>query len=394
MRLEPFAGNAHGWQVDANAFQRVLLDSAISAGVRVEHRRLQAIDDETLPQADLVLDCTGRSGLHAKARGLRVYEPQHRTVALVAAWRRDDGWPVPDATHTLIESYEDGWVWSVPLSDGTRHIAVMVDPQKSNLARGQSSSDVYAAELAKTRQFTQLIRNATMCAGPSGWDASMYYATQYCSDNTLMVGDAGSFIDPLSSAGVKKALASGWLAAVVTHTSLVRPAMRETALRFFDARETEVYGNFRRLTQRYLADAARGYSHAFWEERASPQEEDTLSADSLRSDPGVLAALSDIREAPILRLQRAPAVRIESRPAVSGNEIVLEPRLVVDERPQGIRYLHDVDVVTLIELAPGFTQVPDLFDAYCRQTAPVSIADFVSALATAIGKRWLISAPK
>ena len=38
------------------------------------------------------------------------------------------------------------------------------------------------------------------------------------SDLHLLAGDAGSFIDPLSSAGVKKALASAWLAAVAVST--------------------------------------------------------------------------------------------------------------------------------------------------------------------------------
>lgn len=72
----------------------------------------------------------------------------------------------------------------------------------------------------------------------------------------LLVGDAGSFVDPLSSAGVKKALASGWLAAVAVHTALVRPAMRDAAFRFFAAREREMYASLRAMTERHLGDAA------------------------------------------------------------------------------------------------------------------------------------------
>jgi hypothetical protein len=58
---------------------------------------------------------------------------------------------VPDDSHTLIESYGDGWMWSVPSAPGLRHIAAMVDPQRSELARGGSSADVYRAEIAKTK---------------------------------------------------------------------------------------------------------------------------------------------------------------------------------------------------------------------------------------------------
>ena len=36
--------------------------------------------------------------------------------------------------HTLVESYDDGWCWSVPLSEVERFVAVMADPQRTELA--------------------------------------------------------------------------------------------------------------------------------------------------------------------------------------------------------------------------------------------------------------------
>src|SRR5262249_36288198 len=142
---------------------------------------------------------------------------------------------VPDATHTLIESYADGWAWSVPDPAGRRFVAVMVDPRTSALHRGDDARAVYLAEITKTTKFRGLLKSAVLAAGPAGWDASMYSACRYVDGSVLLVGDAGSFIDPLSSAGVKKALASGWLAAVAVHTALVHPEMRSHALEFFNA---------------------------------------------------------------------------------------------------------------------------------------------------------------
>ena len=134
----------------------VLVEAARSAGARIEHARLAA-EDLAAIEAPIVLDCSGRTGLVARARGWRVYEPALRTVALVAAWRRPDGWPVPDQTHTLIESYADGWVWSVPSLMEPRHVAVMVDPRTTDLAKAQPARDIYLAEIAKTRQFASLL---------------------------------------------------------------------------------------------------------------------------------------------------------------------------------------------------------------------------------------------
>jgi len=291
--------------------------------------------------------------------------------------------PLPDASHTLIESYEGGWAWSVPEARGQRFVAVMVDPRTSDLARDVDARHIYLAELRKTRRLAALVDSARLAQGPAGWDASMYHATRYVDEQLLLVGDAGSFIDPLSSAGVQKALASGWLAAVAVHTSLVRPQMRATAMEFFQKRETDVYESFRAMTRRSLAEAASGHAHPFWIDRT---EEDGSGVDQ----QAARAAFERIRSSPILSLVAARDVRMAPMPAVSGIEIVLEPRLVSDRHPRGIRYVFDVDLIALVRQAPAHTSVPDLFDAYNRGHAPVALPDFLAALSTAVAQKWLL----
>ncbi len=240
-RVETFDGGELGWQVTDTALQHVLLDLARDAGADIERRWLTEDEAASTP-ASIRLDCSGRSGVLARARGHRQYEADLRTVALIGSWRRPHAWPVPDGTHTLIESYVDGWAWSVPIRSDMRTVAVMVDPRTTDLARGHGARDVYLTEVAKTQRMAAILVDAELQGRPVGWDASMYSSARYASigepgDDWLLVGDAGSFVDPISSAGVTKALASGWLAAVVTHTCLARPAMRSVALDFFHARE-------------------------------------------------------------------------------------------------------------------------------------------------------------
>jgi hypothetical protein len=262
----------------------------------------------------------------------------------------------------------------------------MVDPRTSNLARPGDARAVYEAEIAKTPRFTTLLQNATIIDGPFGWDASMYSASRYVIDHVLLVGDAGSFIDPLSSAGIKKALASGWLAAVAVHTALVRPSMRSTALAFFAAREAEIYDAFRRLTERHLAGAASAERHPFWADRTGPIEDDPVD-----DQAEIQAAFDRLRAASEIAFRPGADVLIEPRPAVSGSEIVLESRIVTPAFPHGVRYVRDVNVVALLELAPGARQVPDFFTMYCERYGPVALPDFLVALSTAIARRWLDS---
>jgi FAD-dependent halogenase len=384
-RIESFAAGERGWQVTSAELGRALLDCARYAGVRVEHARVSA-EEVAAARESVVLDCSGRSGVVARATGWRVYEPALKTVALVGRWRRDDPWPIPDQTHTIIESYPGGWVWSVPARDGSRYIAAMVDPRASDLSDA-APREIYQDEIVKAWGFSTLVAGARLEEGPRGWDASMYSSTRFADDRTLLVGDAGSFIDPLSSAGVKKALASGWLAAVAAHTAIARPAMRHIAFEFFEAREREMYHHLRELTQRFLADAAGGHSGPFWSDRIGLSGDDRTGNDDHAE---VMKEFERLRSAPELAVRRGDGVRVEARPAVSGCEIVLEERVVTDDCPQGCRYSHDVDLVELVQMAPGVNDAGRLFEAYLQRAPAVSLPDFLAALSTALACGWLM----
>ena len=380
-RVETFAGGAHGWQVELNVLAAAMLDEAERAGVEIE-RRLVADADLELGGA-IVIDCTGRSGVLSRALKVRRLDEGPRTIALTAEWHRDTPWPVPDDSHTLVESYEGGWMWSVPTAPGRRHVAAMVDPQRSGLARGGAARDVYLAEIAKTRALERILDGSSMAAGPWGWDASTYRALEYAGDGWLLVGDAGSFIDPLSSAGVKKALASAWLAAVVTNTCLETPAMQSSALAFFSDREREIEQELSRQGRRFLADAAQGHAHAFWDDRANEPH------DVRPDDRDTRAAFDELKASDRFQARAAPDIRIEPRPIIRGHVVVLEPHVIPPEGAP-VRYVREVDVLALLELVPAARQVPELFETYVNRMGRVALPDFLFALSTAVARGWLV----
>lgn len=380
-RVEPFAEGARGWQVELAQLSDILLRCAVDAGVHIQH---DAADSMHCDHA-FMLDCTGRSGVMARAKDLRRYHAGPRTIALTAEWRTGRAWSVPDDTHTIVESYGDGWMWSVPIAPGVRHVAAMVDPQRSDLARGGSAADVYRTEVTKTREFKRLLADSAVQAGPWGFDASTYGARAYAGDGWLLVGDAASFIDPLSSAGVKKALASAWIAAVVTHTCLVKPSMQPHALAFFEAREREVERHYAAASRAFLRDAARGHHQAFWAGRSADPGEAPGESESIR------AAFERLKAAPGLHLVKSASAAIEERPFISGHEITLGPHLVTPDEPGGVRHLHGIDMLAVLELASGQTQVPDLYETYVRRVSPVPLHDFLLAVSTAITRGLVVT---
>jgi flavin-dependent dehydrogenase len=363
-----------GYQVLRSELDALLLGLAQDAGARVHFgKALRAaagppcIDFQTNGRRQelrtrFILDCSGRAGVLGRA--FRVKQPKSRTVALCAVWRNQAGWRLPDASHTLVESYGDGWAWSVPLSPSVRHVAVMVDPGQTRMLRGQGVAAAYHAEIAKTRAFRRIFSSGHLETAPWGRDARLYTSRHFCGPGFLVAGDAASMIDPLSSFGVKKAMASAWVGAVVANTCLRNPSMQETALRFFGHREQSVYDDWLKLSASWSEKPFRGDLAAA---TSPPPDEDRLA---------LQAALNELKRKPSVRLRRNR--KLEPQAAIVGREIVLQDAMS-----------GDVNLVRLAEIAEQHTQVPDIFDAYNRTGTPVALPTFLAALATLVAKKLL-----
>jgi len=412
-RIETFRPGEAGYQVERARFDEVLRAEAVRAGAQVW---TGAVRDVVIPGLDgggsgatslatieidghlkevrpsIVLDCSGRAGVVAR-KGLREGGATHRTVALAGVWRADTPWPASQEGHTLVASHADGWAWSVPTDSETRYFTVMVDPERSHLARGVPAVDVYTTELEKVAPFAPFLERATLVDGPWGADASQYGCRRSAGDGFLLVGDAASFVDPLSSFGVKKALASGWLAAIVAHTMLTTPEMRDEAVAFFERRERAIVEGLRVQAAQFAAGADSGTGHPFWQARASAGPGATSgheplidgegpSPAALARDPKVLAALDDLRRRDAIHLRLSPGASVRKRAAIRSNRIVMDDHLFCPAWPGGLRYLRNIDLLALVRLAPEHRDVGDLYDALFQVHPGVSLPDFLGALST------------
>jgi hypothetical protein len=192
---------------------------------------------------------------------------------------------------------------------------------------------------------------------------------------------------------VKKALASAWLAAIAVHTALVRPEMRQPALDFFDARERALYASARAQAADFARAAAAETDHPFWVARANAAEgvepEDGLDAAALARDPDVLRAFERLRAGPSVRFRTGAGLQRESRAAVRGREIVMDDHLVLPGCAQSVRYLRNVDLISLVRLAVAHHDVGDLIEAFTRAHGPLPLPDILGALATLVAKGGL-----
>jgi flavin-dependent dehydrogenase len=401
-RVETFPGDAAGYQVVREAFDQQLRSLAMASGAQIRDGRVREAHSGTAPfvivegtsgperlTARFLIDASGRAGVIAR-QGLRERQATPHTIAVTAVWRRTGHWPASDDSHTLVASYADGWAWSVATAPGERHFSVMVDPSRTALTRGAPSRDVYLAELRKVQPFAPLLDGATLVDGPWGADASVYAASRYAGEGFLLAGDAASAIDPLSSFGVKKALASGWLGAVAANTALRNPLMAGEALEFFNRREHALFASAQRQASAFATDAAAGSGHPFWLARAEAAGTDGVDLEpdvtALAADPAVVAAFADLRTRESLKVAIGADVRFSPRPVVRGNQIETEDHLVLPDWPDAVRFLRNVDLVELVRLAPSCHDVGDMYELARRSTPDITLPDFLGALAVLVAK--------
>jgi flavin-dependent dehydrogenase len=426
-RTEPFPGGEHGEHgahVERRRLEDVLVRAAEAAGVRVYEGLSAREARETASgwvitcrgkdpgelelRAPWLLDATGRRGFLARREG-RAPDPGPATLALIGRFRRRGGKEAA-VGHTLVESWADGWAWSVPLDDDVRCFGAMVDgPLRAKGSAADAPADARAAMLAAMTE-ARTLGAMVAAAEPAGrvWacSASLYSAHRYArlsqGGGMLLVGDAGSFIDPLSSFGVKKALSSGWLAGVAVHTALVDAPRAGLATEFFDTREREVWRAYRRVSLPFFEDAAAAYGHGYWLRRAHAAraaggragvepgaiDPDDVGAASV-PEADVRRAFETLRGRAGLGAVPGATLRTLRAPAIDGHRVALQDHLASDACPQGMRFARGVDLRRLVAEAPGHDDVPDLWNAYNRSAVPVSLPDFLTALSIAFAAGFL-----
>lgn len=403
-RSEPFAGGT-GYQVERSRFDALLVDAAQAAGALVMHGatvraatpgngawvvRYDAESGPAACRARWVLDCSGRAGVVARG-GYRRAEQAARTTAVMGVWENDAWADEGFATHTLVESYDGGWAWSVPVTTTRRYVTVMLDPRQTDVPTREALDRAYRDELARTSLIGELIHGAAFVESSWGCDASPYRSQRVSDDGLLLVGDAASFIDPLSSFGVKKALASAWLAAVVANTALAEASLSGAARDLFEQREQTMYAELQRQAAALARDASGAHDSAFWHARAEEIASGDLELDAavVRGDHRVRDAFEELKRRPAMHLRQSDSLRVVERAVVRGNRVVLEQHLASTAIPQGVRYCRNVDLLTIARMATQHEQVPDLYEAYTRAANAVPLPDFLGALSALVGLEML-----
>jgi 2-polyprenyl-6-methoxyphenol hydroxylase-like FAD-dependent oxidoreductase len=403
-RIEDFQGHggAAGFQIWRPDFDRLLASEAVRAGVTWHTGNVQRVEVQadavdvnvgwpngttSRIAARFVVDASGRSAVLARHR--RRPGAAYRTLAWIGRWEHEPESAAAADTRTVVETTDDGWVWSVPISATTRCATVMFDPERTRFAGTGRLELRYKAEIQRAANVRARLQRSTL-TDVWGCDASLYDSTEIGGPRHLVVGDASSFIDPLSSFGVKKALTSAWMGAAVVHTCLTEPALAAPARDLFAAREREAYASSVRASVEFARVAAEHHQSAFWQARTVlPDDIAPELDDDLARGPEVARAFDDLRGRPDISLRPSESVRFAWQPAFRGDRVELERAVVAETLRRPVRFIDNVDLTRLVEIAAQYRQIGELFDGYCRRASPVPLPNFLKALSVLVARRVL-----
>ena len=305
------------------------------------------------------VDATGNAGVLAR-QDLRQRDPDFKTIALTGYWRDATAPAGDDFGNTLLEAYVNGVVWSVPLHNGLRNVTILVDWTQGRRIRELGLRDFYLSEMDRFSYVSKFLSAASLPAVPRVADATLYTARQFAGERFLLLGDAGLFIDPLSSEGVQTAIASAITGAVVINTILNRPAATASALTFYRDAQNNAYSTHYRQSAEYYDQERRWPDSIFWQRRSG-----LLASGGRAAANGNGAALKPPSEVSHVRL--ASDVRIERRPVLDWPYVEMREVLITDSNVRGLRFLHNVCVPALLREIKKKPAVTDIVAGYLKR---------------------------
>lgn len=212
------------FQCERARFDDVLLKAATSAGAHVvqdarvtdvltEGSRVVGVRfsrDGVGPtvRSRYVLDASGRAGVIP--RQLLGHRKANTRLQLVATYKHFTGVDEalnPGVTGDIqVGNHDEGWLWAIPIRHDVLSIGAVTPARHLT---GRSAEEVFTDHVSRVPRIRCRIEGAQATDAVRGESDYCYYSDTVAGEGWLAVGDSGSFIDPVFSAGVFLAIASG-----------------------------------------------------------------------------------------------------------------------------------------------------------------------------------------
>ncbi len=240
------------YQVRRSQFDHILLKNAAAKGATVlEGHRASAVEflpgggarvtvseEHAAPvvwEAKFLVDASGRDTLLATKLAIKRANPRHNTAAIYGHFEGAKRLCGKAEGHISIFWFEHGWIWFIPLADGTTSIGAVCRPDYFRQMRGKDVTAFFMETLAQSPALSERLTDATLTGPASSTGNYSYMAEHMAGRDYILLGDAFAFIDPIFSSGVYFAMSSAFEGAKVVCAALTAPAHYDAAVAQFDA---------------------------------------------------------------------------------------------------------------------------------------------------------------
>ena len=285
--------NTHSYQVSRPIFDEILLRRSEELGVSVEEEA--TVDKVNLEEsnrgafvtslnkgqyfqpANFIIDASGQSALIARNLKIREWDESFHNLAVYGYFSGATKLETPDENNIFIESYQNGWVWSIPLADGTTSVGVVVDSKNASTQLQKTDPTAYLlSELSLSPKTSDMLLNANLTANAKVVKDWSYTTSKMAGNGWALAGDAACFIDPLFSSGVHLAMMSGVLSSAYAVTYLKDRILGEESASVYETTFRQEYDHFRDLALLFYS-SNRTVDSYFWEARRLFKEENYFS---------------------------------------------------------------------------------------------------------------------
>ena len=241
----------YAYQVRRSEFDHALLQHARTRGVQVvESCRASNVRFETdrvvveaecdgravTASARYLIDATGRDTFMASRLGIKRKNPKHTSAALYGHFRGAQRNAGNDEGDIEIYWFAHGWMWFIPLVDGTTSIGAVCWPYYLKTRDTDPSTFFLHTLQTLCPPLWERVKDAQLIEPATATGNYSYTSEHMAGDRYVMIGDAFAFVDPVFSSGVYLAMNSAQLAADVVDGVLRDPAAAPGLNRAFERR--------------------------------------------------------------------------------------------------------------------------------------------------------------
>jgi flavin-dependent dehydrogenase len=185
-------------------------------------------------EARFVIDASGRDTFLGTRLNTKQRDRKHNSSAMYAHFRNAQRHAdCKRAGNITIYWFEHGWMWLIPLADGTTSIGTVVWPYYMK-GRNKPLREFFLDTLALCPQLHERLTGAELVSDVEATGNYSYCCERAYGDNYLLIGDAFTFIDPMFSSGVMLAMTTAASAAETVDVCLREPARAARSLQRFE----------------------------------------------------------------------------------------------------------------------------------------------------------------